>query len=153
MGVCAHEINERFPLDLLGLQLVGALKRYFAIPGYKLMAAEAPPAPAAILARLLKDLDRTRRETNVLEGADVLWALNERLWYTAGFVGPSVEEAVPSRALCVLETLSTKSQPQYLPAGVLTYYRVITHMIIHIVTNPPSHNSIALGTAGSVHCI
>lgn len=120
-GVWVHEINECFPTDLLGLQLVGALKRYFSIPGYKLLAGEAPQPPAALLARLLRDLDRTRRETNVSEGAEVLWALNERLWYTAGFVGPSVEEAVPSRALCVLEALVTKSQPQYLPAGGWAY--------------------------------
>lgn len=54
-----------------------------------------------------------------MQGADVLWAINERLWYTAGFVGPCVEEAVPSRVLSVLETTSNKGQPQYLPAGAL----------------------------------
>lgn len=162
-GVWVHEISARFPGDLIGLQLVGALKRYFAIPGYSLPATDAPQ-PAAQLQRLLRDLDRCRRESTALEvrmtlsghfhsrffvcvflcflrcsfvyilylvkhvecgrhwrvpqGADVLWAINERLWYTAGFVGPCVEEAVPSRVLSVLETTSNKGQPQYLPAGM-----------------------------------
>lgn len=65
-GVWMHEIAARFPADLVGLQLVGALKRYFAIPGYALPAADAPQ-PAAQLQRLLRDLDRCRRESNALE--------------------------------------------------------------------------------------
>lgn len=65
-GVWVHEISSRFPAELVGLQLVGALKRYFAIPGYTLPAADAPQ-PAAQLQRLLRDLDRSRRESTALE--------------------------------------------------------------------------------------
>lgn len=59
----------------------------------------------------------------------MLWAINERLWYTAGFVGPCVEEAVPSRILSVLETTSTKAQPQYLPAGTAMCTSPVMHRV------------------------